>query len=52
MLKHSIAMQMIDKAGIHKTRERLGHKSMSSTGAYLKESDASVDSVIVDAVEL
>lgn len=52
ILKHSIAMQMIDKAGIHKVKQRLGHESISSTGAYLKETDAAVDSVIVDAVEL
>jgi integrase/recombinase XerD len=51
-LKHSIAMQMIDKAGIHKTRQRLGHKSIASTGAYLKETDASADAVVVGAVGL
>jgi site-specific recombinase XerD len=52
VLKHSIAMQMIDKAGIHKTRRRLGHKSISSTGAYLVETDANVDAAVVGAVGL
>src|SRR5579862_7240333 len=51
-LKHSIAHQMIDIAGIHKTRQRLGHESIASTGEYLKETDASVDAVVVGAVKL
>ncbi len=38
-LKHLCAMQLIDSAGIHRTQAWLGHKSMSSTGAYLKPSD-------------
>jgi site-specific recombinase XerD len=40
VLKHSIAMQLIDSAGIENTRQYLGHKNLSSTGAYLKVSDA------------
>ena len=52
VLKHTIAMQMIDKAGIQKTRQRLGHKSIASTGVYLEETDANVDAVIVKAVRL
>jgi integrase len=52
VLKHTIAMQMIDKAGIQKTRQRLGHKSISSTGMYLEETDANVDAVMVKAVRL
>lgn len=39
VLKHSIAMQMIGTAGIENTRQYLGHKSMSSTGEYLKTTD-------------
>ena len=39
ILKHSIAMQIIDSAGIQNTRQWLGHKSISSTGEYLKVSD-------------
>lgn len=38
-LKHSIAMQMIGIAGIENTRQYLGHKSISSTGEYLKTTD-------------
>lgn len=38
-LKHSIAMQIIHGAGIENTRQWLGHKSISSTGEYLKVSD-------------
>lgn len=38
-LKHSIAMLTIHSAGIENVRQHLGHKSLSSTGAYLKVSD-------------
>lgn len=51
-LKHTIAHQMIDSAGIHKTRQRLGHESIASTGEYLKETDAAVDAIVVGAVKL
>ena len=40
VLKHTIAMQIIHSAGIENTRQYLGHRSMNSTGAYLKVSDA------------
>lgn len=46
VLKHSIAMQTIHKAGIENVRQYLGHRSMSSTGAYLKVSDAEAASAI------
>lgn len=39
-LKHSIAMQTIQSAGVENVRVHLGHKSLSSTGEYLKVSDA------------
>ena|ERR1700734_621305 len=39
ILKHSIALQTIKKAGIENVRQYLGHKSIASTGAYLKVSD-------------
>lgn len=39
VLKHSIAMQTIDVAGIQNVRQRLGHKSIASTGEYLKVND-------------
>ena len=38
VLKHSIAMATI-KAGIEVTRQRLGHKNLSSTGFYLNISE-------------
>lgn len=38
-LKHSCAMVCIEKMGIHMVRQYLGHKSISSTGEYLKEDD-------------
>ena len=40
ILKHTLAMQTIHSAGIENVRQYLGHKSMSSTGAYLKVTDA------------
>jgi integrase/recombinase XerD len=39
-LKHTIAMQTIESAGIEHTRQWLGHKSISSTGEYLRVTDA------------
>lgn len=39
ILKHSIACQTIKAAGIEMVRQRLGHKSIASTGHYLKVSD-------------
>lgn len=39
VLKHSIAMQTIEAAGIENVRQYLGHKSIASTGAYLRVSD-------------
>jgi type 1 fimbriae regulatory protein FimB len=46
VLKHTIAMQLIHKAGIENTRQYLGHKSMASTGAYLKVTDAEASAVV------
>ncbi|SRR5216684_4457337 len=46
VLKHSIAMQTIGSAGIENVRQYLGHKSISSTGAYLKVSDADASKAI------
>jgi integrase len=40
-LKHACAKVSIDKIGIQRVRQYLGHKSISSTGEYLKESDES-----------
>lgn len=40
VLKHSCGMQNIRTAGIENVRQYLGHRSLASTGAYLKVSDA------------
>jgi integrase len=50
VLKHSIAMQTIGGAGIENVRQYLGHKSISSTGAYLKVSDADASQAIQGAL--
>lgn len=50
VLKHSIAMQSIHQAGIENVRQYLGHKSISSTGAYLKVSDQAASAAIGDAL--
>lgn len=51
LLKHSIAMQIIHSAGIENTRQYLGHKSMASTGAYLKVSDAEASAAVAAALK-
>lgn len=52
ILKHSIAMQTIHSAGIENLRTWLGHKSISSTGAYLNPDDADAATAITDALKL
>ena len=52
VLKHTIAMQSIHSAGIENVRQYLGHKSLSSTGAYLKVSDADASAAVRGAVRL
>jgi integrase len=49
VLKHSIAMQSIKEAGIENVRQYLGHKSISSTGAYLKVGDDAASRAIAKA---
>lgn len=44
-LKHSIAMLVIG-SGIENTKQRLGHKSLASTGHYLKVSDDKASAAI------
>lgn len=50
-LKHTIAMQTIQGAGIENVRQYLGHKSMSSTGEYLKKSDAEASAAVSAALK-
>ena len=51
VLKHTIAMQVIHSAGIENTRQYLGHKSMASTGAYLKVTDAEASAAVASALK-
>ncbi len=50
-MKHSIAAQTVKKAGIENVRQHLGHKSISSTGEYLKVSDADASAAIRGALD-
>jgi type 1 fimbriae regulatory protein FimB len=52
ILKHSIAMQIIQKAGIENTKKYLGHKSGASTLEYLKKSDDEAAAAVRDALAL
>ena len=45
-------MQTIKKAGIEMVRQRLGHKSISSTGEYLKVTDEDASAAIADALDV
>ena len=49
-LKHSCAMAGIKTMGIEKVRQYLGHRSLSSTGAYLRVSDAEASKAFVEAL--
>jgi len=50
-LKHSCAMVGIKNMGIHLVRQYLGHKSISSTGEYLKETDEAASAAFAGAFE-
>lgn len=50
ILKHSIAMHTIHRAGIENVRQWLGHKNISSTGAYLRVSDEAAAAAITGAM--
>jgi integrase len=49
-LKHSIAHATIQGAGIENVRQWLGHKSISSTGAYLRVTDEAAAQAIARAL--
>lgn len=49
ILKHSIAMQTIHDAGIENVRQWLGHRNISSTGAYLNVTDEAASIAITRA---
>jgi integrase len=46
VLKYSVAMLSIKEAGIENLRKYLGHKSMGSTGEYLKTSDQEASTAV------
>ena len=50
VLKHTIAMQIIGEAGIENTRQWLGHREISSTGAYLKVTDEEAARAVLGAL--
>lgn len=50
VLKHTIALQTIHSAGIDNVRQYLGHKSMASTGEYLKRTDAEASEAVACAL--
>jgi integrase len=50
VLKHSIAMHSIKDAGIESVRQYLGHKSISSTGQYLRVDDATASAAVQAAL--
>jgi type 1 fimbriae regulatory protein FimE len=50
VLKHSTAMHSIHQAGIHNVRQYLGHKSIASTGAYLRVTDSDASKAIQAAL--
>jgi integrase len=52
VLKHSIAMHTIQKAGINHTQQFLGHKNIQSTAAYLKSDDQQASAAVAAALGL
>lgn len=51
VLKHSIAMHMVKRIGIEELKQYLGHKSLNSTGMYLRVSDAQASKAVLAALE-
>jgi integrase len=52
ILKHSIACHSIQAAGIENVRQHLGHKSLASTGAYLRVDDETASKAVAAACGL
>jgi integrase len=50
VLKHSLAMHTIHTAGIENVRQFCGHKSISSTGSYLRVTDTDASAAISNAL--
>ena len=51
-LKHAVALATIHTAGIENVRQWLGHKSISSTGEYLRVSDDAAAQAVARAMSL
>ena len=51
VLRHSLAQHSIDVAGIHRVRQMLGHRSISSTGHYLRASDEEATAAVFAAIK-
>lgn len=51
VLRHTLAMNIIDSAGVHNTKQYLGHKSLSSTGEYLKVTDEQASDAVSKALK-
>lgn len=51
VLKHSIAMRMVKKIGIEELMAYMGHKNLSSTGMYLRVTDAQASRAVLAALE-
>lgn len=51
VLKHSIAIASIRKAGVENVRQYLGHRSLASTGVYLRVSDEAASLAVSGAVK-
>lgn len=52
VLRHTLAMNVIDSAGVHKTKQYLGHKSLASTGEYLKVTDEEASAAVQKALKV
>jgi integrase len=46
-LRHSIAMHTVGKIDIHELMRYMGHKSLNSTGQYLRATDAQASAAVV-----
>ena len=51
VFKHSLAMHIIETAGIENVRQYLGHRSLSSTGEYLRVTDAAASKAVAAAMK-
>lgn len=51
-LKHAICLATIHTAGIENVRQWVGHKSISSTGSYLRVTDEAAGKAVASAMAL